>query len=127
MKQALALGAAAVALAVAAAHAAGGTNPNALTLAVYGDSPYLDPAFPTLTNAEFLATPAFVNTINAEADDRSARRVAERLDADLVGSIQLGTENPTTTHALNSDGRPCRTASTSSRANHPLVMAGTCC
>ena len=66
MKQVFALGAVAAALAVGAAHAAAGTNPNSLTLAVFGDSPYLDPAFPNRPDAEFRATPAFVDTINAE-------------------------------------------------------------
>ena len=42
MKKVLALGMVAVALAIAAAGAAAGTNPNTLTLAVFGDSPYLD-------------------------------------------------------------------------------------
>ena len=45
MKKVLALGMVAVALAIAAAGAAAGTNPNTLTLAVFGDSPYLDPTF----------------------------------------------------------------------------------
>src|SRR6476659_3586469 len=66
MKQVLALGMVAVALAVGAVRAAEGTNPNTLTFAVYGDSPYLDPAFSNLPAAEFNATPAFINTINAD-------------------------------------------------------------
>ena len=45
MKKVLALGMVAVALAIAAASAAAGTNPNTLTLAIFGDSPYYDPAF----------------------------------------------------------------------------------
>jgi len=83
MKQVLALGVLAAALGVGAAHAAGGTNPNALTLAVYGDSPYLDPAFPSLVDAEFRATPAFVNSINADPS----------IDAVVhVGDIHSGSE-----------------------------------
>src|SRR5262245_13668528 len=61
MRKVLTFGMMAVALAVAGA--AAGTNPNALTFAVYGDSPYLDPAFPDRA-AEFNATPAFIDTIN---------------------------------------------------------------
>jgi len=84
MKKLLALGAcAAVALAVVAVTAAAG-NPNTLTLAVYGDSPYLDKTHPTLPkNAEFLATPAFIQTINA---DPSIQEVVH------VGDIHSGSE-----------------------------------
>jgi len=82
MKQVLALGMVAVALAVGA-RAAGNTNPNSITLAVYGDSPYLDPAFPNLPAAEFSATPAFVNTINI---DPSIQEVVH------VGDIHSGSE-----------------------------------
>ena len=66
MRKFIALGAASVLLAVVAASASAGGNPNTLTLAVYGDSPYLDPAFATRPDAEFNATPAFINTINAD-------------------------------------------------------------
>src|SRR5262245_56062472 len=80
MKRALALGIA-VALAIAGARAAAGTNPNTLTLAVFGDSPYLDPAFPA--KSEFNATPAFIDTINA---DSSVQEVVH------VGDIHSGSE-----------------------------------
>jgi hypothetical protein len=81
MKKVLALGMVAVALAIAAAGAAAGTNPNTLTLAVFGDSPYLDPLFPA--HAEFNATPAFIKTIN---DDSSVQ------DVIFVGDIHSGSE-----------------------------------
>src|SRR5438270_1532219 len=84
MKKLLALGAcAAVAVAVVAVTAAAG-NPNTLTLAVYGDSPYLDKTHPELPkNAEFVATPAFIKTINA---DPSIQEVVH------VGDIHSGSE-----------------------------------
>ena len=81
MKKVFALGMVAVALAIAAAGAAAGTNPNTLTLAVFGDSPYLDPLFPA--HAEFNATPAFIKTIN---DDSSVQ------DVIFVGDIHSGSE-----------------------------------
>src|ERR1051326_8347002 len=80
MNRTLALGMVAAALAVAAVQAAG-TNPNTLTLAVFGDSPYLDPKFPPHT--EFAATPAFIDTINA---DSSIQTVVH------VGDIHSGSE-----------------------------------
>jgi hypothetical protein len=83
MKQVLALGIVAAALAVGAVGAAGGTNPNTLTFAVYGDSPYLDPAFSSQPAAEFNATPAFIGTINA---DPSIQAVVH------VGDIHSGSE-----------------------------------
>ena len=84
MKKLLALGAcAAVAVAVVAVTAAAG-NPNTLTLAVYGDAPYLDKTHPELPkNAEFVATPAFIKTINA---DPSIQEVVH------VGDIHSGSE-----------------------------------
>src|SRR5262249_47968668 len=82
MKQVLALGVVAVALAVGVVRAAGGSNPNTLTFAVYGDSPYLDSAFPNPA-AEFNATPAFIDTINA---DPSIQAVIH------VGDIHSGSE-----------------------------------
>src|SRR5262249_8835562 len=69
------------ALAVATAHLAAGTNPNTLTLAVFGDSPYLDSRFPA--HAEFLATPAFIDTINADPSIQ---------DVIHVGDIHSGSE-----------------------------------
>src|SRR5262249_39596211 len=51
------------ALSAAPATAASSPNPGALTLAVYGDAPY--GTSPTDT-AQFLATPAFINSINAD-------------------------------------------------------------
>jgi len=80
MRKVLALGMIAVALAFAGV--AAGTNPNTLTLAVYGDSPYLDPAFPD-PRAEFDATIPFINTINA---DPSVQAVIH------VGDIHSGSE-----------------------------------
>jgi hypothetical protein len=81
MRKSIALGAALAVLAIAAASASAGSNPNTLTLAVYGDSPYLDARF--AKNAEFLATPAFINTINA---DPSVQDVIH------VGDIHSGSE-----------------------------------
>ena len=84
MKRFFALGMIAVALAIAARVAAG-PNPNTLTLAVFGDSPYWDtttkPALPK--KAEFDATPAFIDTINA---DPSVQEVVH------VGDIHSGSE-----------------------------------
>jgi hypothetical protein len=77
----LVLAAALAAVAVVATAFAG--NPNTLTLAVFGDEPYLDPAFPTLPHAEFSATPAFIGTINA---DPSVMEVVH------VGDIHSGSE-----------------------------------
>jgi hypothetical protein len=73
------------AAAVAATASAGGPpgGPNTLTLAVYGDAPYLDPAFAALPHAEFQATPAFIDTINA---DKSIQEVVH------VGDIHSGSE-----------------------------------
>ncbi|HEY2852437.1 MAG TPA: metallophosphoesterase [Gemmatimonadaceae bacterium] len=82
MKDVLALTAAAVTLAIAAGGAAVGTNPNTLTLAVFGDSPYLDPNF-TSKRAEFDATAAFINTIDA---DPGVQEVVH------VGDIHSGSE-----------------------------------
>ena len=83
MRKVLALGVIAGALAIIGVGAAAGTNPNTLTLAVFGDSPYLDPAFPALPHAEFNATPAFIDTINA---DQSVQAVVH------VGDIHSGSE-----------------------------------
>jgi hypothetical protein len=81
------------ALAIGAAHVTAGTNPNTLTLAVFGDSPYYDPAFdphppwtkvpPVLPGAEFNKTAAFIDTINADA---SVQEVIH------VGDIHSGSE-----------------------------------
>jgi hypothetical protein len=71
----------AAAIAVLVAHAAAGTNPNTVTLAVFGDSPYLDPSFPP--HSESIATPAFINTINS---DPSVQEVIH------VGDIHSGSE-----------------------------------
>src|SRR5262249_34240286 len=83
MKQVLALGMVAAALAVGSVRVAGGSNPNTLTFAVFGDSPYLDPAFANQPAAEFHATPAFIDTINA---DPSIQAVVH------VGDIHSGSE-----------------------------------
>jgi len=83
MKKILAPGTVAAALAIAVAGVAAGTNPNTLTLAVYGDSPYLDKAFPNAPKAEFLATPAFIDTINA---DPAIQEIVH------VGDIHSGSE-----------------------------------
>jgi len=93
MKRYLALGTFAVALAIGAAGVAAGTNPNTLTLAVFGDSPYYDPAFdphppwtktpPQLPGAEFNKTLAFIDTINADPS------VQESIH---VGDIHSGSE-----------------------------------
>lgn len=78
----LLLGAAALAASVVATTASAG-GPGKLTLAVYGDSPYLDPAFASQPKAEFDATPAFIDTINA---DKSIQEVVH------VGDIHSGSE-----------------------------------
>ena len=83
MRKRLALGAGIAALALVLVTGATAGNPNTLTLAVYGDSPYLDPAFPTLPHAEFTQTPAFISTINA---DPSIQEVVH------VGDIHSGSE-----------------------------------
>jgi hypothetical protein len=85
MRRFIALGAALAVLAIAAAAASAGSNPNTLTLAVYGDSPYWDttPAFISKRTAEFDATPAFIDTINA---DPSIQEVVH------VGDIHSGSE-----------------------------------
>jgi hypothetical protein len=62
---------AATAIGVAASASAAG--PDRPTLAVYGDSPYLDKSFPALPHAEFDATPAFIDTINADPRRRHGR------------------------------------------------------
>ena len=82
MKRELALGVVAATLVIGAVHVAAGTNPNTLTFAVYGDSPYLDPSVPDRA-AEFKATPAFIDTINA---DPSIQAVVH------VGDIHSGSE-----------------------------------
>jgi hypothetical protein len=87
MKSVMASGMIAVALAIAAVGAAAGTNPNTLTLAVFGDSPYLDPKF--APHAEFNATPAFIDTINTDA---SVQEVVH------VGDIHSGSEPCTTAY-----------------------------
>jgi hypothetical protein len=79
----LAAAALAAAIAVAAAAAAPGGRGGTLTLAVYGDSPYLDKNFPALPHAEFDATSAFIDTINA---DTSIQEVVH------VGDIHSGSE-----------------------------------
>jgi hypothetical protein len=70
------------AVAVVAAVASAG-NSGKLTVAVYGDSPYLDKAFPALPHAEFDATQAFLGTINA---DPNVQEVIH------VGDIHSGSE-----------------------------------
>jgi hypothetical protein len=84
MRKFIALGATAiVVLAIAAASSSAG-NPNTLTLAVYGDSPYWDTSKSALPkNAEFNATAAFIQTINA---DPSIQEVVH------VGDIHSGSE-----------------------------------
>jgi hypothetical protein len=83
MRKLLALGACAAAvLAVVVATATAG-NPNTLTLAVYGDSPYFDKTHPVPANGELLATPAFIQTIN---DDPSVEETIH------VGDIHSGSE-----------------------------------
>jgi hypothetical protein len=87
MRNVVALGLVAAALAVAAAGVSAGTNPNTLTLAVFGDSPYLDARY--AVGAEFAATPAFIKTINA---DSSIQEVVH------VGDIHSGSEPCTTAY-----------------------------
>jgi hypothetical protein len=87
MRKGLALGMVAVALTIATAGADARMNPNTLTLAVFGDSPYLDPKFAPHT--EFAATPAFISTINA---DPSIEAVVH------VGDIHSGSEPCTTAY-----------------------------
>jgi len=70
---AAALSAAAIAI-TAGASAAG---PNKLTIAVYGDSPYLDKAFPALPHAEFDATAGFIDTINSDPDVQEVIHVGD--------------------------------------------------
>jgi hypothetical protein len=82
VKKVLALGVVAVALAIAAAGTAAG-NPNTLTLAVYGDSPY---GTANTDTAEFGAAPAFIQTINA---DPSIQDVVH------VGDIHSGSQKCT--------------------------------
>jgi hypothetical protein len=82
MKKFIALGATFAVLAIVAAGASAGGNPNTLTLAVYGDSPYLDPSVAS-KRAEFDATPSFIATINA---DPSIQEVVH------VGDIHSGSE-----------------------------------
>jgi hypothetical protein len=83
MRKFIALGAALAMVLIAAAASSAG-NPNTLTLAVYGDSPYWDTTKPALPkNAEFAATPAFIQTINA---DTSIQEVIH------VGDIHSGSE-----------------------------------
>jgi hypothetical protein len=76
----------AVALGIAAGTATAG-NPNTLTLAVFGDAPYLDPSFAPYS--EFNATPAFIATINADPT------VQETIH---VGDIHSGSEPCTTAY-----------------------------
>jgi hypothetical protein len=59
----------------------GGGNPNTLTLAVYGDAPY---GTSNADTAEFQATPAFIQSINA---DPSVQDVIH------VGDIHSGSQN----------------------------------
>src|SRR5262244_3610972 len=81
MKSVSALAMVAVAVAIAATRVAAGTNPNTLTLAVFGDAPYLDSSFPP--QSEFKATPAFIDTINA---DSSVQEIVH------LGDIHSGSE-----------------------------------
>jgi hypothetical protein len=89
------LGAAAVLAAVAIAAAASAAGSDKLTIAVYGDSPYLDastPALAALPHAEFNATPAFIDTINT---DPSVQEVVH------VGDIHSGSEPCTRVYDLS--------------------------
>ena len=94
-RRTLALVAAAAALAaVAVAAAASAAGPDKLTVAVYGDAPYLDtstPALAAMPRAEFNATPAFIDTINA---DPSLQEVIH------VGDIHSGSEPCTRAYDL---------------------------
>ena len=69
MRKFIALGAAVVALAIAAASASAG-NPNTLTLAVYGDSPY---GTSNADTAEFAATPALAGSGRSSTDRPSTK------------------------------------------------------
>ena len=73
----LGLAAALATAAIAVAAAASAAGPDKLTVAVYGDSPYLDKAFPALPHAEFDATPAFIDTINADPDVQEVIHVGD--------------------------------------------------
>ena len=85
MRKFMVLGAGIAALALALVAAAAGSNPNTLTLAVYGDSPYWDTSTSRQLpkKAEFDATPAFIDTVNA---DPSVQEVIH------VGDIHSGSE-----------------------------------
>jgi hypothetical protein len=74
---ALGVVAALAASAIGVAASASAAGPDKLTLAVSGDSPYLDKAFPALPHAEFDATPAFIDTINADPDVQDVIHVGE--------------------------------------------------
>src|SRR6201989_1176463 len=81
-----ALGVLAAVLTIVAASASAGSNPNTLTLAVYGDAPYWDTSaaaksLPKI--AEYNATPAFIETVNA---DPTIQEVVH------VGDIHSGSE-----------------------------------
>jgi hypothetical protein len=98
-RRTLVLVAAAAALAaIAVAAAASAAGPDKLTVAVYGDAPYLDTSNPPLTpgaalpRAEFNATPAFIDTINADQD------VQETIH---VGDIHSGSEPCTRAYDLS--------------------------
>jgi Calcineurin-like phosphoesterase len=89
------IAAAAALAAVAITAAASAAGPGKLTIAVYGDSPYLDkstPALAALPHAEFNATPAFIDTINA---DQSVQEVVH------VGDIHSGSEPCTRAYDLS--------------------------
>jgi hypothetical protein len=73
----LGLAAALAAAAIAVAASASAASPNKFTVAVFGDEPYLDKAFPTLPHAEFAATPAFIDTINADPDVQEVIHVGD--------------------------------------------------
>jgi Calcineurin-like phosphoesterase len=85
MRKYLTLGAGIAVLVLVLVAGATAGNPNTLTLAVFGDSPYWDtatkPALPK--KAEYDATPAFIGTINA---DPSVQEVIH------VGDIHSGSE-----------------------------------
>ena len=86
MSKLIAFGAVFAVLGIAAATSSAGSNPNTLTLAVYGDAPYWDTSAAAAAlpkTAEFDATPAFINTINA---DPSVQEVVH------VGDIHSGSE-----------------------------------
>ena len=79
----MSLGAALAVLAIVGASASAGSNPNTLTLAVYGDAPYWDTTKALPKISEFNATPAFIETVNA---DPSIQEVVH------VGDIHSGSE-----------------------------------